>query len=336
MVQIYENPNGHTAFGIATQHNPEFAALNSITAGWADGPITEALGNMELQDKFGGLKGALKMKQLERKWGKGDKKEDWLNKLKFLQASKGYNPSNLNDIDTAFKSFALGNKEEPIQIPGYLGTLGQNSTGSVPNFAQMSQNGVANVPQFSQQDFINALTGYDLSDKVQNLSALHTKYVEDPKSVSQDELNTALNDLTNARKLQKEKATGSFAGQFMNEGNSISVNSPLATWLQSFNDKDIANKRFNQLPKWAQLRNNDGFTKTIAMSKNVADSQKFMNAVYEDLASKNLHEVDPQVVQNLVNNGVLRINPYEQILVQDGSNAFYLYNTKTGETTQVY
>lgn len=88
MVQIYENPNGRTAFGIATQHNPEFAALNSVTAGWADGPITQRLGQMEIDDKFGGLKGALRMKQLERKWRKGDKaaeKQDNLNRIYYGQ-----------------------------------------------------------------------------------------------------------------------------------------------------------------------------------------------------------------------------------------------------------
>lgn len=88
MVQIYENPKGLAAAQVANQHNPEFAALNSITASYADGPITAAMAQMELDDKFGGLKGAIRQKQLERKWRKGDKaaeKQDNLNRIYYGQ-----------------------------------------------------------------------------------------------------------------------------------------------------------------------------------------------------------------------------------------------------------
>ena len=333
MVQIYENPKGLAAAQVANQHNPEFAALNSITSSYADGPITAAMAQMEMDDKFGGLKGALKQKQLDRKWARGDKQWDWLNHLKFLQSQKGYDPATLSNLDTAFSSFARGNKTNPLQIPSYLGTIGQ---GDIPNFAQMQQTGGNAVPQFTQQDFINALTGYDLSDKLQNLSTLHTKYVENPNAVSQEEMDAALNDLDNARKLQQEKSRGIHAAQYLTEDGSVEVNNPMMTWLQSFVDKDIANRRFNQLPKWAQLRNNDqALTKTAGMAFSVADGQKFMNAVYKDLNAKHLTEVDPSVVKRLQVAG-FKLDPYNQILVQDGKGDYMIYETSTGQLTPAF
>ena len=88
MVQIYQNQKAIDASQIANQHNPEFAALNSIAAGYADAPLTALNAQIEMNDKFGGLKGALRMKQLERKWRKGDKaaeKQDNLNRIYYGQ-----------------------------------------------------------------------------------------------------------------------------------------------------------------------------------------------------------------------------------------------------------
>lgn len=177
MVQIYQNPIAVNAANVANQHNPEFAAYNSIMAGFHDAAISDALNKIESQDKYNDLIGGLKRVQLQRNWAKGDQKDQWLRNMRTMLAPQGFNNvkneqdvydvlkyindnngrSSLSASQNHFSDEMMPNSSQGFTLPA---TNGQSSTGfSLPN-SQSSMPvyedklRLATLPQ-ETQDYIN-------------------------------------------------------------------------------------------------------------------------------------------------------------------------------------
>lgn len=329
MVQIYENPKGLAAAQVANQHNPEFAALNSITASYADGPITAAMAQMELDDKFGGLKGALRQKQLDRKWAKGDKQIDWLNHLKFLQAQKGYDPSNMTNLDRAFVQFARGNETDPNSLPDFASNFTQNGTNSVPNMQNVSA--VSNPLQLKTK-----MLGKDYTSALENISNLHKSYVEDD-TINRELLNNAIHQLSAQKAADiRQKPKGPTA---ISDGSKPS--NELVAALQGLfsNNKkymDLYNQSIDARP-WTNIQKDlsdyDGLTEGIRASQRYNQQQKFIQAVEKDLNNKGVMPLSKEQISNIYEElFAMGYDPSTQIPVMDSQGQVYLYDTSSNKT----
>lgn len=336
MVQIYENPNGHTAFGIATQHNPEFAALNSITAGWADGPITEALGNMELQDKFGGLKSALKQKIADRKYAKGQKQEDILNMLKLEAARRGYNPQNFNNVDTALSGLGRMYEQGVNPLPNFEESVGQGGQYSVPNMTA-SQSNVPNLANMGVNDeaFLTAATGIDLTGDRQNITKLHKSYVENPNDTTRAALEAAISQLN--AKSQERLAKSKRIPTQKNIQADYNMN-PENTWMRTlknlFTSNDKLPEQYNTnllAHPWAKIDLGEG-SNSYKYAEQLTKQQQFINAITKDLDSKGLHPMDKSVLDRFMNMTNFNYNPEVEIPVVNAGGQRFLYNVQTGAT----
>lgn len=329
MVQIYENPKGLAAAQVANQHNPEFAALNSITASYADGPITAAMAQMELDDKFGGLKGALRQKQLDRKWAKGDKQWDWLNQLKFLQSQKGYNPSNMTNLDRAFVQFARGNQRKPYTLPDFESNFTQDAQISIPNMQNVSA--ASNPMQLKLK-----MLGKDYTDALENISRLHKAYVEDD-TIDREALDNAIHQLSAQKAADiRQKPKGPTA---ISDGSKPS--SELVAALQGLfsNNKkymDLYNQSIDARP-WTNIQKDlsdySGLTEGIRASQRYNQQQKFIQSVEKDLNNKGVMPLSKEQIDNIYEElFAMGYDPSTQIPVMDSQGQVYLYNTSTNRT----
>lgn len=338
MVQIYQNPEAIYASQVANQHNPEFAALNSIAAGWADGPITAATAQMELDDKFGGLKGALKQKQLDRKWAKGDRDIDWLNRLKFIQASRGYDPSNMIDLPTAFKSFARGSENGTNPLPNIEEML-QNDASGVPNVLQANVNAVPNFAQFNKNDpYSVAISGIDTEPYEQAVATERVNYVTDPNNTTREALNASVAQLNAARQEQNAKSKRIRDQKSISDG-SKPFDNAFINWLKSFGNSDYSRRVYNQTLQaapWARrVGEYNGVTNDMQAAQQLADQQKFIQETMKDLDQRGLRQVDTSIVNNLMAQTPFNFNPDTDIVVTNGAGNLFLYNVTDGKLTQI-
>lgn len=335
MVQIYQNPVGLHASQVATEHNPEFAALNSIAAGYHDAPISAALAQMEMSDKFNGLKGALIQKQVDRRWKQQDEQDNYLRNLQGMIAMSGRDPSQATDVSKAFTTLSRINSPNNNPLPNFDQVVGSGITNAVPNVAQMQQNVSTPVPNMTQSLHTKAL-GIDYTKDLQELAKAYREYETNPnidrskfdtmaEAFRQKQINDSL------RKLPTPTAISA-------EGGRDTTNDFAATLRGLFNfDNPISgekatdyNAMYNQTLEnnpWAKITGDvSGMTDGIVASRKYNMQQKLMNDVDNRLNDLSVTPLTKETISYILND--LRdagYDPSNHIPVADSLGRKYLF-----------
>ena len=342
MVQIYQNPTGLHASQVAIEHNPEFATLNSIAAGYADAPITAALAQMEMNDKFGGLKGALMQKQIDRRWKQQDEQDNYLRNLQGMIAMSGRDPSQVTDVSKAFTTLSRINSPSNNPLPNFDQVIGSGVTNVVPNVTQLQQNASIPVPNMTQS-LRNKALGIDYTKDLQDLAKAYREFETNPNidrskfdNMAEAFRRKQIND--NLRQLPKPTAISA-------EGKPDTTNDFAATLRGLFNfDNPISgekatdyNAMYNQTLEnnpWANITGDvSGMTDGIVASRKYNMQQKLMRDVNNRLNDLGVTPLTKETITNILDD--LRnagYDPSNHIPVADNMGRIYLFNVSETES----